>query len=217
MFYRHKAANMYCTKAVIKAFTLAEAPFILLTGLVFMVCFYFIMGFALDAGKFFLFFMFVVLALSVFTFAGQMFVSLLRDSQTAQGIGGLFMSFTSLFSGILIRPEEIPNFWIFLYWSMPGHWIFEGIFMSQYRGDDTPIVASPGSQFYQALVTSSGSESCNEDGDVCVGTAEQWVAISFRDFSPDNIKWDAVYLICLIILFRIIAFVALTTLNYRST
>jgi ABC-2 type transporter len=45
---------------------------------------------------------------------GQMFVSLFRDTQTAQGFGGLFIGLTSLFSGILIRPDNIPDFWLFL-------------------------------------------------------------------------------------------------------
>lgn len=114
MFYRHRAANMYGTRSLVMAFTFAEVPFILLTSMIFSATFYFIMGFAREAGKFFYFYMFVTLAFASFTFMGQMLVSLFRDSQTAQGFGGLFVSLTSLFSGILIRPNNIPNFWIFL-------------------------------------------------------------------------------------------------------
>jgi ABC-type multidrug transport system permease subunit len=69
---------------------------------------------------------------------------------TVQGIGGLFVTLTVLFSGIL-RPDMNPTFWIFMYWITPGHYIFEGIIMSQYDGDDTPITASAGSAFYSAL------------------------------------------------------------------
>lgn len=42
-----------------------------------------------------------------------MMVSLVRDSQTAQGFGGLLISMTSLFSGLLIRPNNITGFWTF--------------------------------------------------------------------------------------------------------
>ena len=70
--------------------------------------------FAKEADKFFLFYLFVTLGLASFTMVGQMLVSLFRDSQTAQGFGGLFISMTSLFSGILIRPNNIPSFWTFL-------------------------------------------------------------------------------------------------------
>jgi ABC-2 type transporter len=114
MFYRHKAANMYGSTAILRAFTLAELPFLFVAVTVFSVLFYFIMGFALEASKFFLFFAFTFLALATFTFSGQMLVSVFRDSPTAQGFGGLLITFTSLFSGILIRPDQIPNFWIFM-------------------------------------------------------------------------------------------------------
>jgi hypothetical protein len=39
----------------------------------------------------------------------QMMVALVRDSVTAQGFGGLIISFTSMFSGVLIRPNKIPK------------------------------------------------------------------------------------------------------------
>ena len=80
-----------------------EVPFIFVTAAVFSLMFYFILGFAAEAEKFFLFFLFVFLGLCTFTFLGQMLVALFRDSQTAQGFGGLIVSFTSLFSGILIQ------------------------------------------------------------------------------------------------------------------
>jgi hypothetical protein len=38
-----------------------------------------------------------------------MMVSLVRDSVTAQGFGSLIISFTTLFSGVLIRPNEISK------------------------------------------------------------------------------------------------------------
>jgi hypothetical protein len=56
-----------------------------------------------------LFFLFTLLAFAAFTFAGQMFVSLFRDSETAQGIGGLLVSMTAMFSGILIKPGKKNN------------------------------------------------------------------------------------------------------------
>jgi ABC-type multidrug transport system permease subunit len=114
MFYRHKSSNMYSTRSVLMAFTFAEVPFILGTSIVFSVIFYFIMGFAAEADRFFLFFLFVTLGFATFTMLGHMLVSLFRDSQTAQGFGALIVGLTSLFSGILIRPNNIPNFWIFL-------------------------------------------------------------------------------------------------------
>lgn len=210
MFYRHSAANMYDSKAIIGAFTLAEVPFTLLSSTVFVVPFYFIMGLSSDPSKFFLFYTFTTLGFGTFTFLGQMLVSLLRDSETAQVIGSVIISFSLTFAGILVRPEDIPNFWIFMYWLMPGHYIFEGLLMSQFDGDATEIVAATGSPFYVSL-------GCTPDqAEPCVGTAGQWINASFESFDRDNIRVDAIYLIFLgLVGTRIITLIALTSLNYR--
>lgn len=71
MFYRHKACLMYNSGAALFAFTWAEIPFILLAAAVFVVPFYFLCGLALDAGKFFLYYLFIVLDIGLFTFNGQ--------------------------------------------------------------------------------------------------------------------------------------------------
>jgi hypothetical protein len=118
MFYRHTAALMYTNRSVLGAFTLAEIPFILLSSIVFVVIFYFMMGFEADVAKFFYFYLFFTLNLATWTFLGQMFMSLTRNAEIAQGLGGLCITFTSLFTGILIRPENIPNFWLFMYYLM---------------------------------------------------------------------------------------------------
>lgn len=71
MFYRHKASLMYSSGPATFAFTWAEIPFILLAAMVFVIPFYFLCGFALDAGKFFLYYLFIVLDICLFTFNGQ--------------------------------------------------------------------------------------------------------------------------------------------------
>jgi ABC-type multidrug transport system permease subunit len=44
MFYRHRSALMYDSKALARAFTIAEIPFIFLSSTAFVVVFYFVMG-----------------------------------------------------------------------------------------------------------------------------------------------------------------------------
>ena len=126
MFYRHKSALMYDTAAVSTAYTLAEIPFILGTSLLYTTIFYFFLGFAADAEKFFLYYVFMLLCMSLYTYAGQMFVALCPNAQIAQGFCALLASNTSLFAGVLIQPQNIPKFWIFMYWLLPGHYICTG-------------------------------------------------------------------------------------------
>lgn len=110
MYYRHKAALMYDKRALVAAFTIAELPFILLSSMLFVSIFYFMVGFAADIGKFFYFYFFIFMTMGIFTFAGQMLVSLTRDATSAQGFGGVLVTLTSLFTGVLIRPKIFPIF-----------------------------------------------------------------------------------------------------------
>lgn len=94
---------------------------------------------------------------------------------------------------------------------MPGHYFNEGLIVSQYDGDDTPIEATPGSAFYESL------DQCVDPSIPCYGTAEEWVEANFPEWSPNHIPWNILYLIGLIVFTRIVTFWALTSLNYRST
>lgn len=210
MFYRHKSALMYDNKAVAVAFTIAECPFLLGTSLLYTTIFYFLLGFAPEADKFFLYYFFMLLCMSLFTYTGQMFVALCRNAQIAQGFCSLLASNTGLFAGVLIQPQNIPKFWIFMYWLLPGHYILEGLMTTQFNNDTSEIAASPGSGFYQYLECVEGSP--------CAGTAEEWIEYTFAgEFSISNVPYDILYLFAVTILTRLISVWALGNLNYRST
>lgn len=72
------------------------------------------------------------------------------------------------------------------------------------------ITASPNSPFFISL-------GCTPDTLECMGTVEDWMESSFPDFSRSNVKWNALYLALLIIATRVITFVALTNLDYKSS
>eukprot|EP00536_Pseudo-nitzschia_multiseries_P009814 jgi/Psemu1/242415/estExt_Genewise1.C_2850020 len=215
MFYRHKSALMYNTFSISIAFTLAEIPFLIGTSLLYTTIFYFMVGFAADAEKFGFYYLFMLLCSSLFTYIGHMFITLCRNAQIAQGFSALLSSNTGLFTGVLIRPQNIPKFWVFMYWLLPGHYILEGLLTTQYDNDTTPISANPGSGFYQYLVD---SDQCAQGSAVCTGTAEEWVYFTFDgEFSKENVPYDVLYLVGVTILTRVISVWALGHLNYRST
>lgn len=211
MFYRHQSASMYDSWAMVKAFTMAEFPFILGASTIFVMLFYWVMGFAKEADRFFLFWLFFFLTQASYTFLGQMLSSLFRDTVTAQGFGGLISAFSSLFGGVLIRLSEIPSFWVFMYWVFPGHYFLEGLIMSQFDGDDRLIEASPGSPFFLELGCGTSVV------EVCEGSIDVWIGTYFTDWSVDNVKWNVLYLLVLILVTRVITFWALVNINYRAT
>ncbi len=58
-------------KALVLALTVAEIPFILLSSIVFVAIFYFMVGFSRTVDKFFLYYLFFTLYIGAFTFLGQ--------------------------------------------------------------------------------------------------------------------------------------------------
>lgn len=213
MFYRHKSVLMYDTITMSTAHTLAEVPFLIGTSLLYTTIFYFMLGFAVDAEKFFFYWLFILLCMSLFTYTGQMLVALCRNAQIAQGFGGLLASNTGLFTGVLIQPQNIPKFWIFMYWLLPGHYVLEGLMTTQFENDTSPIAANLESVFYQYLVD---SEQCVQ-GSSCTGTAEEWVQATFAgNFSVANVPYDILYLVGVIICTRVITVWSLGHLNYQS-
>jgi len=243
MFYRHKASLMYDHKATALAFTLVEVPFILLAAMVFVLLWYFTVGFAVDAGKFFLYYLFTVFGLAIFTFFGQAFMAVFRDAQTAQGFGSLLIGFSSIFGGILIRPQNINNFWLWAYWTFPLHYVLEGLLTSQFQNDSTPIEASFGTPFYDHVVYENGQVwsfcpcydlraneaeyaecqanmnlSPSEMSELCyTGTAEDWIYISFGGkWIPEHIPYDIIYCLGAIIVAKIMAIYGLSKKNYLA-
>jgi hypothetical protein len=110
-----------------------------------------------------------------------------------------------------IRSNASLPYFFSAYWLFPGHYVLEGLVVSQFHEDDTPIEATLGSPFYQFLV----GKGCTSE--VCVGTAEQWIDVSFGGaFSYYHLPWNVLYLLALLIAARLITFYALVKFNYLS-
>jgi hypothetical protein len=206
---------MYDVPATAIGFTVAELPFVVLTCFLYTTIFYFMTGFSADPAKYFFYYFFMFMAMGIFTYLGQMFVALVPDAQIAQGIGGLFSSCTGLFTGVLIRPSDIPTFWKFLYWLMPGQYILQGLLVTQFDGDTTEIEASAGSLFWDSL----NCDTKIQDGATsCSGTAEEWVDATFEGaYSIEHIPYCIGYVCALLAATIIIKWWALGHLNYRRT
>ena len=49
------------------------------------------------------------------------------------------LTFLTLFCGFMIKLEDYPDFWIFMYWLDPLHYALEGLVVTQFNRDSTPI------------------------------------------------------------------------------
>lgn len=58
----------------------------------------------------------------------------------------MMSTFITLFSGFLIQPSDFVEFWLFMYWLDPLHYVLEGLVTTQFNRDDT-IIAITGTEF----------------------------------------------------------------------
>jgi hypothetical protein len=188
-------------------------------GQVFCLLWYFTVGFALDGYKFFLYWIFTSLSLGFFTYIGQSFMAVFRDSQTAQGFGSLLIGMSSVFAGMLIRPQDIKPFWIWAYWVLPLHYVLEGLLTSQFESDETPIIASYQSPFYNYVINKNcpGDDLSDPSAACITGTAEEWIYVSFGGkWVPQHIPHDFFYLIGAIVVIKILTIYGLREKNYLA-
>lgn len=96
-------------------------------------------------------------------------------------MSGLSSTVMSLFCGFLIRYQNFPKFWIFMYWLSPLHYALEGLVVTQFHKDTTVISLA--------------------DGELT--TAEKYIQSDFEEWSYDHV-WYCVLAMCMFIAFNAI-------------
>ncbi len=189
-FYREQFSKLYDVKLYVVAATLVEIPYLIVTSLCFVVPFFFIVGF--DQGdvtvKFFWYWLYSALYMSVMVFLGHFLSSSMKDAAAVDVLGGMLSTVISLFGGFLIRPELFPDFWIFMYWLDPLHYVVEGLVVTQFNRDHT-------------LVTLTGS------GEVV--TAHTYMHSFYTEWRYAHRGYDVLALCLFIIVLRVATYFAL--------
>ncbi|CAL5000751.1 unnamed protein product [Urochloa decumbens] len=143
VLYREKAAGMYSTMAYAIAQVSVELPYMLVQVLIFSSIVYPMIGFELTAGKFFWFFLYLVMSFMYYTLYGMMTVALTPNIEIAMGLSFLIFIFWNVFSGFIISRELMPLWWRWVYWADPAAWTVYGLMFSQ-LGDRTEQILVPG-------------------------------------------------------------------------
>ena len=94
----------------------------------------------------------------------------------------------------MIRMQDFPTFWLFLYWLNPLHYALEGLFTTQFHNDDTKIVTVTG------IPT----------------TAEKFMASYYEDWKYENRFWDLIALLLFIAALRIGTLLSYTYLRHQK-
>ncbi|KAL0059529.1 Multidrug resistance protein [Marasmius tenuissimus] len=131
---RERPSKAYSWKAFMLANITAELPWNALAGSLMFFCWFYPIGLWKNAEPtnavgersvlLFLFLLSFMLFTSTFT---HMIIAGMDSAEAGGGIANLLFSLTLAFCGVLVSPERMPRFWIFLYRVSPFTYIIDGM------------------------------------------------------------------------------------------
>jgi len=142
---------------------------------------------------------------------------LVPSMTTAQILASVFIGLNNFFSGLIVRPQFMTGLFSITYWITPGHYVYEGLVLAQYRDDDRAVIAVNNSDFYRFLGCDSQEEGDGSASE-CRGTVEQFVHVFFGErFNEANELQDILVLALFLVAARVMTFYALQKFNFSNT
>ncbi|BFZ58612.1 ATP-binding cassette transporter snq2 [Savitreella phatthalungensis] len=136
---RHKEHTLYKPSAVVLARAITDLPLILILVTPFTVVIYFLGSLDRQAGKFFIFYLFVFLSTFCLTSLFRMFAAISPTINEAFRYSGLFLNVAVVVAGYVIAQPQLSSQvpWIgWLQWLDPLHYIFEAVMSNEFTGRD---------------------------------------------------------------------------------
>ncbi|KAF9907297.1 hypothetical protein EC991_011119 [Linnemannia zychae] len=131
-FYRELAGKYYGWKPFAATILLIEIPYVILSGTVFFLVFYWTVGFGTDSIlTLYTWVMLVVFCLFAITL-GQAIAAFTPSTQVAALLNPFIFSALNLFCGVMMPKAAMPKFWSsWMYWLDPYHYVIEGLVAAQ--------------------------------------------------------------------------------------
>eukprot|EP00644_Phytophthora_capsici_P003729 jgi/Phyca11/556081/estExt2_Genewise1Plus.C_PHYCAscaffold_820093 len=133
IFYKQRGANFYRSSAYVLSCSVAQLPLAAGESLVFGTLIYWLCGFVSSAEHFLIFM--VLLILTNMAFAAWFFfvTALARDIHVSKPIAMISIVFFIVFAGFVVSKNQIPDYFIWIYWLDPISWCLRAMAVNQYR------------------------------------------------------------------------------------
>jgi len=143
VYYRERAARAYRSFTYLFALMIANLPFLIIYTLLFSIPVYWLVGFQSDAGKFFIFLLVMILALmqnqALLAFIGVASPTMV----IAFTIMAIVLSTFALFTGFLIKYQNMPVYWYWAYYIDFTAYPLAALLVNEFTGGVT-LTCSPG-------------------------------------------------------------------------
>ena len=116
------------------AVQLAEIPYNLGAALLSFVIFYFLVGLQTEGEKVFYFILMALATYWLLPTFGQLFAFISPNIGAAVGMASLLLTIFTLTMGFLIPANDIPPWYIWIYWMNPLRYILQGMVVNELGG-----------------------------------------------------------------------------------
>ena len=175
-YYREYTSRMYKSRPYVASFLVAELPYLAFFAVLHVGVLFAFVDFIPGLASFGWYFLFYFLYLTLMACFAQLLVASMPDEGTATSLGVAFLTITVNSCGFAITPDNIPDYWQFMYWLAPIHYVLEGITVTQFHSADLHLVDIPGGPTVARYFTSHWSDS-HFGGTFCYSHRWQNVAI----------------------------------------
>jgi ABC-type multidrug transport system fused ATPase/permease subunit len=136
IYYKQADANFYQTFAYVIGRFLALTPQSFLDVLTFGTLLYWMVGLAPSAARYFIFIALLFVFNLVMNNMLGIFTSILATQSAVQGMAAFILFLCVLFSGFIVTPNIIPNYYQWLYWWNPLSWAYRSLLLNEYTSPD---------------------------------------------------------------------------------
>ena len=202
IFYRHCDANFYPTASYVLGIIVALFPQTLMDTFTFATILYWMVGLAKSAANFFIF---IAILLTFTVLMNQLLSALGTISPTKsvlQGLSAVILLFLMLFCGFIIAPDNIPNYYSWLYWWNPLAWAYRALVVNEFLSSrwDSPVDGDDsGMTVGQQVLESNGFLLPN--GEV---------------FGQDWVLWGFIYMIGFFVIHILLSGLGLRRVRFES-
>ncbi|RAW23077.1 ABC transporter G family member 31, partial [Phytophthora cactorum] len=147
IFYKQRGANFYKTSAYVLSCSVAQFPLAIGESLVFGTLIYWLCGFVSAAENFIIFM--ILLMMTNLAFAAWFFfvTAISPDIHISKPIAMMSIVFFILFAGFVVTKDQVPDYFIWLYWLDPISWCLRALAVNQYRSSTFDVCVYEGTDY----------------------------------------------------------------------
>ena len=139
VFYRERASGMYRIFPYFLAVYIVEVPYLLLQTVIYTTITYWMVGFQLDAKKYVFYALVTYSMFGIFTKFGMCLSVLAPTRAVAQVLSSFIVIFWNMFCGFGVTQNEMPVFWVWVYYLCPTSWSLYALGASQFGDSEASM------------------------------------------------------------------------------